>query len=264
MSNTAGDPRTAPKAAAGVPTVRSVEKAFTVLEAFTNRERYLSLGTIAEITGLDKSAVQRLTRTLIGLGYLEQDPGTRHYCIGRRVLDLSFGYLQSNDLVERAAPVLIDLRKAARERVDLTLIDGNDILYVFRLQSKRETLHAALVGRRVPIYCSAGGRAIMARLPREEAEAMLARANPQPVTPHTLTDRDALLAEVDKARARGFAFQSQEWRLGELVVAAAVLNRDEAPVAAVHIAGSTTEWAPEEFAEKMGPLVLAAAQDIRG
>ena len=68
MSNTAGDPREPLKASAGVPTVRSVEKAFMVLEAFTNRERYLSLGTIAEVTGLDKSAVQRFTRTLRDAG----------------------------------------------------------------------------------------------------------------------------------------------------------------------------------------------------
>ncbi|MBZ8132397.1 IclR family transcriptional regulator [Afifella sp. IM 167] len=244
--------------------VKSVEKAFVVLGAFSGRSRFLSLGDIAEATGLDKSAVQRFTRTLTTLGYLEQDKATRHYCLGRRVLDLSYEYLRSNTLIERAAPILVDLRRAVRERVDLTLPDGEDVLYVFRLQSKRETLHAALIGRRVPLYCSAGGRAILSCLPQEEAQAAIVRACLRKVTPRTLTDPEQIMAEIDKARRTGFAFQAEEWRLGELVVAAPIVDREGRPVAAIHVAGSTAEWDPAEFADRMGPQVVAAAQDVRG
>jgi len=248
----------------GVRSVQSVEKAFAVLRAFKGRDRFLSLGELARITQLDKSGVQRFTRTLLELGYLEQDVSTRHYCLGRQLLDLSFEYLRSHPLIERAAPVLVELRRTARERVDLTLIDGDDMLFVFRLQSKRESLHAALIGRRVPVYCSAGGRATLAQLPEKEARAILARADMRQATPHTLTDPDRIMAEVDKARGRGYALQSQEWRLGEVVVGAAILDQAGRPIGAVHIAGSTAEWDPDEFGERMGPLVAAAAQDVRG
>ena len=183
--------------------------------------------------------------------------------MGLRLLDLSYEYLRSNRLIERAAPVLVDLRRSARERVDLTLRDGNDLLYVFRLQSKRETLHAALIGRRVPIYCSAGGRAILARLELADAKQLLHAIPLRQVTPHTLTDPDQILAEVATARKRGFALQNEEWRLGEVVVASAIIDRDGRPIAAAHIAGSTTEWDVAEFADRMGPLVAAAAEDIR-
>src|SRR5690606_18882555 len=122
--------------------VKSIHKAFVVLEAFRGGERYLNLGELAAATGLDKSAVQRFTHTLRTLGYLEQDPATRRYALGRRVLDLAHGYLKNHPLVERAAPILADLRRAVRERVDLSLMDGDDVLYLFRLQSKRETFSA--------------------------------------------------------------------------------------------------------------------------
>ncbi|MBX9463888.1 MAG: IclR family transcriptional regulator [Aquamicrobium sp.] len=247
----------------GQPSVKSVEKAFSILSAFSGRDRFMSLAQISQAAGLDKSAVQRFTRTLCGLGYLEQDPSTRQYCLGRRVLGLSYEYLRTNSLIEKAAPVLIDLRRTVRERVDLTLRDGDEVVYVFRLQSKRETMQAALIGRRVPMFCSAGGRAILSRMPREEASSVIQATNRRRITPMTLIDPDAIMHEVDTARERGFAVQNQEWRLDEIVAAAAILDTDGRPVAAVHIAASTTEWDVAEFSERMGPLVAAAAQDVQ-
>lgn len=249
---------------AGPSNVKSVQKAFAVLEAFRQRDGHFGLTEIVRATGLDKSAVQSLARTLCEGGYLEQDPETRYYRLGIRLLDLSYAYLRSHPLIERAAPILVDLRRTSGERVDLTLRDGQDLVFVFRLQSKRETLQAALVGRRVPLFCSAGGRAILAAMQPGQARNIVYSAELRPFTPRTITDPERILEEVGRARERGFAFQDQEWRLGEVVVAAAVLDRDGMPVGAVHIAGSTAEWDPAQFAGRMGPLVAAAAQDIRG
>ncbi|TVR07760.1 MAG: IclR family transcriptional regulator [Salinarimonadaceae bacterium] len=237
-------------------------KAVVVLEAFCNRERYLSLSDLVAITGLDKSSAQRCTRTLKELGYLEQHPKTRRYAIGRRVLDLSFAYLHSNPLIVRAAPIMIELRQTARERVDLSVLDGPDLIYVYRLQTKREALSAALVGKRIPVYSSAGGRALLARLSDDEAMAILAASDLQPRTPYTLSDPEAIMAEVRRARTKGYALQVGEWRPGEIAAAAAVTDQEGRPIAALHIAGSTTEWSPEDFERRMGPLVAAAAADI--
>ncbi|MCC7276505.1 MAG: IclR family transcriptional regulator [Alphaproteobacteria bacterium] len=242
--------------------VKSIHKAFVVLEAFRDNERYLGLGELAAATGLDKSAVQRFTHTLRTLGYLEQDPVTRRYALGRRVLDLAFGFLKNHPLVERSAPILADLRRAARERVDLTLMDGDDVLYVFRLQSKRETFAAALVGRRVPLYCSAGGRAILSRLDDDEARRIVERVMRPAFTPATKTEPAKIMAEIRKARRQGYALQVGEWRPAELVVAAAIVDRAGAPLGAVHVAGSLGEWEPEEFERRMAPLVTNAVGAI--
>lgn len=265
-------PKSAPEASAsaqiatprepGVGSIKSLMKAIVVLEAFCNHDRYLSLTDLVTITGLDKSSAQRCTRTLKEIGYLEQHPKTRRYAIGRRVLDLSFAYLHSNPLIVRAAPIMIDLRQAARERVDLSVLDGPDLIYVYRLQTKREALSAALVGKRVPVYSSAGGRALLSCMSDEEAMALLAASDLRQRTPNTLTDPEAIMAEVRRARSKGYCVQVGEWRPGEIVAAAAVVDREGGPVAAVHVAGSTNEWTPEDFERRMGPLVAAAAGDI--
>lgn len=245
----------------GPHSVKSVEKAFAVLEAFRNEDRSLSLSEIAALTDLDKSAVQRFTRTLRQLGYLEQDPHTRRYAIGIRVLGLSFSFLHANAHVMRAAPVLVNLRNTTKERVDMSLIDDESLVYVFRLQSRQEPLKAALVGRRVPIVGTAGGRAVLSRLSDEEAMAIVARARRTARTPRTLTDPAQIMDQVRVARAQGFAIQTEEWRAGEIVAAAALMDRGGRPVGAVHIAASTNDWDPQDFAHRMGPLVASAAQD---
>lgn len=245
----------------GPHSVKSVEKAFAVLEAFRDEGRSLSLSEIAELTGLDKSAVQRFTRTLRQLGYLDQCSDTRRYSIGIRVLGLSFSFLQSNAHVMRAAPILVNLRNTTQERVDMSLLDGLWLTYVFRLQSRQEPLKAALVGRRVPVAGSAGGRAVLACLPEEEAVRIIEQAERIPSTPKTLTDPDRIMEEVRAARRKGYVIQAEEWRLGEIVAAAALLDREGRPVGAIHIAGSTNDWDPKDFEKRMGPLVAAAAHD---
>ena len=242
--------------------VKSLHKAFAVLEAFRANERFLSLGELAAATGLDKSAVQRFTHTLRALGYLEQDPATRRYALGRRVLDLAFGFLKNHPLIERAAPIVADLRRATRERVDLTLMDGDEVLYVFRMQSKRETFAAALIGRRVPLFCSAGGRAILSHLDEKDALRRIERTERPAFTPNTKTDPAKIMAEVRKARRQGYAMQVGEWRPAELVIAAAILDPSRAPLGAVHVAASLSEWTAEDFEQRMAPLVTNAAGAI--
>ncbi|ASP23555.1 Pca regulon regulatory protein (plasmid) [Antarctobacter heliothermus] len=260
MSHAAGDTSSG-RTGGGLHNVKSVEKAFAVLEAFRDVGRSLSLSELVTLSGLDKSAVQRFTRTLRDVGYLRQNPKTRQYELSAKVLDLSYSYLNSSELVARAAPGLIKLRNTTNERVDLSFVDDTTLIYLFRIQSKQETISAALIGRRVPIYCTAGGRAVLARMPEDQARALLDRSELTAHTARTLTDPDAIMEDVRKVRDRGFAVQADEWRIGEVVAAAAIVNHSGEPVGALHIVGNTGEWTPEDFGRRMGSLVAIAAQD---
>jgi DNA-binding IclR family transcriptional regulator len=248
----------------GTPNIKSLVKAITILEAFVGRERYLSLSEITKITEFDKSSVQRCTRTLLDIGYLEQNAETRRYALGKRVLDLSYTYLNSHRIIGRAAPTLVDLRQTARERVDLALQDGTDLLYVYRLQSKREAAPSMLVGRRAPMYSSAGGRAILSKMPENEAREILARSDLKAHTARTQTSIKSLLTAIRRTRMAGYALQVEEFRLGEISVGAAITDLNGQPIAAIIIAGSTNEWESIEFERKMGPLVAAAASELSG
>lgn len=243
-------------------TVKSVVRAFKVLEAIGAAGRPLSLGEIAAEAGVDKSAAQRIAHTLQGMGYLEQAPDGYGIIPGRRILDRSFDYLRMNPLIERATPVLIELRKTARERVDLSLLDGPSIVYAVRLQSKRETFLATLLGRRIPTFSASGGRAMLALLDDAEAERILDASDLRPLTQKTVFDRAGIRRKIAEARREGFALAIEENLIGEIVLAAAVRGRGGRPVAAVHIAGSLSEWSIEDFRARFSPLAIEAAHAL--
>jgi IclR family transcriptional regulator, pca regulon regulatory protein len=241
--------------------LQSVSRAIDVLEAYAADPRPKSLGEIAAAAGINKSAAQRIGQTLLSRGYIER-AGDGRLALGRRLLDRSFDYLRSNSLIERATPVLMDLRRIAGERVDLSLFDDTTTLYVIRLQSKRETFYATLTGRRIPTFLSSGGRACLARLPDDMVEDILARSDRRHFTPKTLTDVDKIWGKIREARRDGYAYTSEEALIGEVVLAVAVVGKDGRPLGAVHIAGSLSEWAIEDFRRKFAPLAIEAARAI--
>lgn len=242
--------------------IRSVAKAFQVLRAFDGSAQTLGLTEIAKLTGLDKSAAQRFVHTLAALGYLERDDSSRRYALGRSVLDLSFSYLRANPLVERATPTLIDLRRNTQERVGLSLWDDLSLIYVVRLQSKRETFFSTLVGRRMPVFCTSGGRAILSRIGDEEAMDVIHRSPRRALTAQTATDPDEIFRRVLKARRDGFALNLEEALPGELTISAAVMGPRGRPVGAVHVSGSLSEWDPADFTRKIAPQVVETAHAL--
>lgn len=244
--------------------VNSLGKGMAVLEAFSAHPGPMSLQEIGDLAGLDKSTVQRMAYTLLHLGYLRKGLDGRGFCLGPKVLDRSFDFLRSWPLIDRATPILNELQQTSHERVDLSIFDDLTICYAIRRQSKRQTFFATLIGRRIPTYCSSGGRAIMARLSDGEVESILARSDLKPITPRTLTDSAAIRREVERARQQGYSLVHDESLIGEVAVACAVLDHRARPVAAVHIAGSLSEWEPEGFARRFSPLAAEAAGALSG
>lgn len=240
--------------------VRSLAKGLRVLEVFENADQKLSLGDVARLSGLDKSAAQRSVHTLVAAGYLEKDARSGRLALGTKVLDLGFYFLRSNALVTEATPVLLQLRRECGERTNLSLFDGDTLIYAIRLQGLNENpQYSTLVGRRMPSYCAAGGRAALARLPDAEVRGIIARSHLRKLTPSTLVDPDAIFEKVMLARERGYAMAAEESSPSELVVAAPVLDAGARPVASIHIAGSMSKWKPEEFEREFAPHVVEAA-----
>jgi DNA-binding IclR family transcriptional regulator len=127
-----------------------------------------------------------------------------------------------------------------------------------RHQTQTEHYHASLVGRRVPLFCTAGGRAVLSRLDEAEASSRLAATDPASYTPRTQTSAKALKAEVKKAREQGYALVVDEFIVGEVSLAAAVTNAQGAPYGALHLSGSSNAWSGEEYAAKFAPFLLRA------
>jgi IclR family transcriptional regulator, pca regulon regulatory protein len=240
--------------------VESVARALRLLEAFATNAQPQTLSQLARSAGIDKSAAQRLSQTLLTYGYLEQAPtGLKP---GRKLLERSLDYVRSNPLIAKAFPILVEMRRDAQERVDLSLFDDLSILYVIRLHSKMDE-YPHLLGRRVPAFCTAGGIAVLARLSDARVRDILVRSERRCVTPKTITDVDAILARVAEARRSGYCLSLEQMVIGEVALAVAVEDENGTPVGAVHVAGLLSEWSPAEFARRFAPLAGYAANRIQ-
>lgn len=242
--------------------LKSVAKAMEVLSAFHRADGSLSLSEIANAANIDRSAAQRIVHTLRQLGYLRRATEKGGFLPGIRILDHTLDYLSLNPVIRNATPVLLELRRNAQERVDLSLFDDVRVVYAARMQSKRETFYATLVGHSVPTFCSSGGRAILSRLDDEEVKSIIARSDLTPVTPRTITDPAAILDKVHEARGLGYALAREEILVGEIALGVPIMGHDGRPCGAVHIAGSLSEWSPEHFRDRFFPLAAEAALAI--
>ena len=243
--------------------VKSVGKAFQLLEAFekSGDNGRLSHTEMRELTGMDASTIQRMSHTLVQLGYLERGQN-RTYMLGKKFLHFTFEYLRHSTTIQRASPILMDLQEETGERIDLSLFEDLEIVYALRRQTKRQTFFATLTGRRVPSFASSGGRAVMAHLPEEVVDDILERSDIRPITPKTITSRDEIREAIRLSRELGYAICIEQMLLGEIVLASPIFDEKAVPIGALHISGSLSEWEPEVFQKKHAPLAIAAARTI--
>lgn len=244
--------------------LQSVDRTFRVLEALGQVGQPASLRELAELAGINKSAAQRIAHTLQVLGYAERDPFSGGLRPGKRLLDRSFDYLRANPLIARAQPLLTNLRNATGERVDFSLFDSETIIYALRMQSKRETYFATLIGRRIPSFSSSGGRACLSRLEEKRARRIVMNTDRVATTPKTITDPDEIMARIATARQDGYACAIEESLLGEIVIGGPVTDSEGQPLGAIHIAGSLSEWSESSFRRKFAPLLLETARALSG
>lgn len=254
------------KAAATQPAwfVSSVEKAFQILRAFEARERSLSLTEIAELTGLDKSSVQRFTYTLAALGYLHKDAEARRYAISPRTMSLGMIYLRTDPLVARARHQLYELNKVLDATVNMTVLDDTDVMYVVRYPGRQVVTVDVVLGMRRPAFCTASGRAILSTMTDEDVMAILDRSKLIAYTEHTKTTPAAIMAEVRRARAQGFALTEQETTIGDISIAAPVRKADGSSTASINVSVSSVDWKGADVALKFGPIIADAARAISG
>lgn len=242
--------------------VGSLEKGLRVFQAFDDSHRALRLTEIAAATGLDKSAAQRFTHTLHELGYLRKDPKTKHYRLAPKVLELGFNYLRTDSLVERAMPYLLEANRRSEETINLLELDGTDVIYVARVPGRHQIAVDVVLGTELPAYCLAGGRAMLAHIPPDQARAIIDASHRVSYTPRTVTDPEALLRMIGEAKKTGYAICVEEYSSGEISIAAAVLDYGRQPVAAVNMAVPSSRWTVQAVEKKLGPIVVETAQAI--
>ena len=240
----------------------SAQKALAVLEAFGRGRRVLKLAETAEVAGITKASAQRCIHTLEVLGYLRRDRRGTGWGLTPRALGIAHAYLFGYRLIEQATRHLVDLNRATGESVSLSEPDGADMVFVARFPSHKRFLIDFPVGTRLPMYCTASGRAYLSALPSEEAQRVLRQSPLQTLTPMTITEPKRILGLIDGARHDGFACSDQECYRGDLTVAAAVIGEGGHPVGAINISAPSSRWTLEEMRARLAPLLLETARAV--
>ena len=240
--------------------VQSLERGLAVIRAFDAQHRELTLSEVARICDLTRAAARRFLLTLTDLGYVRTDG--RLFSLTPRVLELGWAYLSALSLPEVAGPHLERLAAEVHESSSVSVLDGDDIVYVARVPTRRIMTVAITVGTRFPAYATAMGRVLLAHRPAGDVEAYLARVRLERLTGRTVTTVAALRAELDRTREQGYALVDQELEEGLRSMAAPVRDRSGAVTAAVNVSVPAGRTSVAAMRAHLLPPLLATAERI--
>ncbi|MFN0285090.1 MAG: IclR family transcriptional regulator [Kineosporiaceae bacterium] len=245
------------------PLLGSVRTAARVLRAFSGADTALGVAELARRIGISKSTAHRVLATLAAERLLEQDARTGKYRLGLSLYELGSAVSEHVDLHQAALPVLTTLRHRTGEMVHVAVLDRLEVVYVERLESHHMLPVFRRVGHRLPAHLTSSGKALLAALPRDVLEARLEGHVLVARTPKTITNRTALLAELDRVARRGWASNIEEGQLGVSSVGAPVRGPDGAVMAAVSVVGDVTRLRGAAL-HQAAALVVEAAAVISG
>jgi IclR family acetate operon transcriptional repressor len=239
---------------------RAVERALNILLCFSMQTPELSMTQIAEQVSLNKSTVHRLLATLERKRFVDRDPVTGKYRPGIRLLQMAYLTLENNDLPRVALPFMRELCELHRETIDLSILDDIDVIFVEVVESPQRVKLAAAKGQRLPAFCTASGKAILAFLPPDQIKRTLERGMPR-YTEFTPLTPEGLLQDLSTARKNGFSISIQEYEDGINAVSAPIFDASKRPIASLAIAGPAYRLSQEKMME-IGPDVIAACEKI--
>ena len=241
--------------------VQSLARGLAILEALGARED-AGLLEIAAATGLSRSTAHRLLATLADSGYVEQEARHGRYRVTHQVLALAGGArARTERLRVIARPYLLTLRNELDETANLAVPEQSFAVYVDQIPSSRAIRSYTEIGSRVPAYACATGKAMLAFGESAAVEERLAADGLLGLTPHTLTTREALTADLERIRAAGYAVDREEYEEGVGCVAAAILDGSGAVAGAVGISAPIARLERTGIPQ-LGERLVGYARDI--
>ncbi|OCB57407.1 IclR family transcriptional regulator [Mycobacterium vulneris] len=194
--------------------VKSAVRTVELLEFLAARpDEPTRIREICAALDMPRSSAHALLRTLVAQGWVRSDDAGTQYSIGMRALLVGTSYLDADPYLPMIAPFLEDLRAQLDETFHLGRLDGHDVVYLATRESRQYVRTANKVGRRLPAYATALGKALLAERFGAELDAHIPDVL-TPLTPRTLTDRAGLDVALDEARVRGYATEDEENTLG--------------------------------------------------
>lgn len=241
--------------------VQSVDRALTILDVLSDGE--MSLNDIKNKADLNKSTAHRLLQTLIYKGFVTQTSQDGHYALTTKLIQIGQKLVEDMDIIELAKPVMNHLSEATGEVIHLVVIDGKEAVYIDKIESKGSIRMYSYVGKRIPLFSSAVGKAYMAFSDQEEVDLIWEDLiqNLKKFTEKTLHTEEALKRDLIDVRKRGYAIDDEENEMGIICVAAPIYNHRGKIQYALSV--STPKFKMDfNRLEKFGRLVQEAGENI--
>lgn len=241
--------------------LEALARGLNILTAFDAEKRQMTLSDVARVVDLPRATVRRALYTLEQLGYLESDG--RLFRLTPRVLHLAGAYLGSSGNATALQQTCDALCRDVDEACSAAVLDGESVVMVAHASPPRFLSSAPGIGFRVPAFCSALGRVLIAGMDDALRDAYLDKLHLSPLTPKTVTDKTELTKIVEKATRDGYALSDQEAELGFRSLAVPVRRFDGRVVAALNVGVRIERASPKQMKEAFLPALLNAAEDLR-
>lgn len=241
---------------------QSLAKGLALLERIASRNNAYTLTMLANDLHMDKATAKRFLNTLRGLGYIRCAPHSKTFSVTLKSLQIGYSAISCLEWRDITKFYLEQLFADVRETISLSTLDGTEIVYVLRLNKAEFFPIDTGMGSRRPAYASAMGKMLLAMQPDETARTLIAAMDIRPITSHTVSGPEALLAQINHIRHKGYAVCDQEVSVHTRSLSAPILDSEGKAVAAFAIAVRVEDYTVEEMERLMAPKALACAAQI--
>ena len=245
--------------------VQTIERASSILDILGQSPDGISIRELSSKIKLPKGTIHRLLSSLSYFGYVRQDPKTRNYLLGFKLVELGNLLLNQLDLRKEAEPFLKDLAERTKETVHMVLLDRNEVVYIDKVETDQHTSGlrmASRVGLRNPAHSSAVGKILLAHFSEEELNNFTKEKGLLKRTENTITDPGRLREHLSIVRAQGYAIDDEENEKGIRCVAAPIYNEVGKPVAAMSISGPAFRIMKKVIQESLKKEVMETALKV--
>ena len=208
-----------------------------MLEAVSQEPEGLSNAEISRKLDIPKSSASYILRTLEKQGYLHRDANSGKYRVGLKILSLSRGALSGIDVREVALPIMRRLTEKTNLTCHLAILDGPEAVYIEKVEPQGFIRMDTWVGRRMRVHATSVGKALVAHIPQQQLEKMIAERPMEKRTPKTITTMPRLLKELERVRSLGYSVDDEENNLGARCLGAPVFNQQGNIEAALGLSG---------------------------
>ena len=243
--------------------VQSVHRAIDILSLFSPARPWLGVTEISQALDLPKPTIHGLIQTLVKRGFLTQDPDSRKYSLGLSIYELGTILAGSLRINQVAAEPAQRLARQSGLVARVAIWDSESVLVTLNLFPQASEPIPNNLGPRLPAYCSAVGKAVLAFLPPEQLDAYMKNVRFMPFTPNTITTKKRLRDDLKAARKVGFSRESGEFLQGLACIGAPLLDRNGGPVGSISLSGAPGEMTDSVVAEQASNL-LRIAREISG